>query len=116
MNNVQKGKRGEDIASAYLKLHLYNILERNYRCKLGEIDIIAKKGSCIVFVEVKYREDISKGLPREAVTARKQAVIRRCAECYIMQKHIKDSDFRFDVIEIVGKKFGKGIEHIKNAF
>jgi Holliday junction resolvase-like predicted endonuclease len=65
---------------------------------------------------VKYREDISKGLPREAVTVHKQAVIRRCAEYYIMQNDIKNSDFRFDVIEIIGKKFGKGIEHIKNAF
>lgn len=116
MNNVEKGRKGEDIAANYLRLHFYKILERNYRCHAGEIDIIAKKGSCIAFVEVKYREDTSKGLPREAVTPYKQGRIRRTAEAYIASNSIKDCDFRFDVIEIIGGKFGKDIEHIKNAF
>jgi putative endonuclease len=98
-------------------LHLYEIICRNYRCKSGEIDIIAKKDGYIVFVEVKYRKNTSKGLPREAVTPYKQAKIRRTAENFIMEKDIKNTDFRFDVIEIVdGGIFRKEIEHIKNAF
>jgi putative endonuclease len=117
MNTTQKGKIGEDLAVAFLRLHLYKIPERNYRCHSGEIDIIAEKGGYIVFVEVKYRHDTSKGLPREAVTPYKRSRIRRAAEDYIVCKNIKNKDFRFDVIEIIDKgKFRKEIEHIKNAF
>jgi TIGR00252 family protein len=112
MNNVEKGKFGENIAALYLRLHFYKILERNYRVKTGEIDIIAKKDNYIVFVEVKYRKNISKGYPREAVTAFKQNQIKRTAMNYMMSHNIEDNDIRFDVIEIIGKK----VEHIKNAF
>lgn len=111
MNNVEKGRIGEKIARRYLKLRLYKILETNYRRKTGEIDIIAKKGRYIIFVEVKYRKNINKGLPREAVTPFKQRQIKRTAEMYIMENNVKN-DLRFDVIEILDKK----IEHIKNAF
>lgn len=111
MNNVEKGRIGEIIAKNYLRLRFYKILETNYRRKTGEIDIIAKKGKYIIFVEVKYRKDTSKGFPREAVTSYKQRQIIRTAEMYIIENNIK-SDLRFDVIEILGKK----VEHIKNAF
>lgn len=111
MNNVEKGRRGEKIARRYLKLRLYKILEMNYRRSTGEIDIIAKKGSYVVFVEVKYRKNADKGLPREAVTAFKQRQIKRTAEMYIAENNLK-CDFRFDVIEILGDK----VEHIENAF
>ncbi len=111
MNNVEKGIVGEKIARRYLKLRLYKILETNYRRRTGEIDIIAKKGSYVVFVEVKYRESIEKGLPREAVTPFKQRQIKRTAEMYIVENKVKD-DIRFDVIEIIGRN----VEHIKNAF
>lgn len=112
MNNVEKGKLGEIAALMYLKAHFYKILEHNYRTPLGEIDIIAKKGSYIIFIEVKYRKDISKGYPREAVTAFKQNQIKKAAMQYIQNKKLYESDFRFDVIEILGKR----IEHIKDAF
>lgn len=111
MNNVEIGNKGENIASRYLKFRLYKILERNYRRKTGEIDIIAKKGGYIIFVEVKYRNNTNKGLPREAVTSFKQRQIKRTAEMYILENNLK-CDLRFDVIEILGGK----VEHIKNAF
>ena len=88
MKSQAKGKLGECIARIYLRLHLYKILEKNFRTNTGEIDIIAKKGETIVFVEVKFRTNTEKGLPREAV------------------------NIRFDVIEILNFK----ITHIKNAF
>ena len=112
MNNVEKGQKGEKLASLYLRLHLYKILDRNYRAKTGEIDIVAKKGTYIVFVEVKYRTSVNKGYPREAVTPFKQNQIRRTAMVYLMDKNLTDYDVRFDVIEIIGNN----IEHIKNAF
>lgn len=111
MNNVEKGRKGEKIAQRYLKLRLYKILETNYRRKTGEIDIIAKRGKYIIFIEVKYRKNADKGLPREAVTPFKQRQIKRTAEMYIVENNVK-CDLRFDVIEIMGKK----VEHIKNAF
>ncbi len=111
MNNVEIGQKGENIATRYLRLRLYKILERNYRRKTGEIDIIAKKGGYIIFIEVKYRNNTDKGLPREAVTPFKQRQIKRTAEMYILENKL-DCNMRFDVIEILGKK----VEHIKNAF
>lgn len=111
MNNIEKGKAGEKIAQRYLKLRLYKILETNYRRKTGEIDIIAKKGGYIVFIEVKYRENAYKGLPREAVTPFKQRQIKRTAEMYIIENNVK-CGVRFDVIEILGGR----VEHIVNAF
>lgn len=102
------------MAVVYLRLHLYSILERNYRAPSGEIDIIAKKGSVYVFVEVKYRSNASKGMPREAVTVYKQERIRRTAQHYMAANNINENstDIRFDVIEILGRK----IEHLKGCF
>ncbi len=111
MDNVEKGRNGEKIAQRYLKLRLYKILETNYRRKTGEIDIIAKRGKYIIFIEVKYRKNADKGLPREAVTPFKQRQIKRTAEMYIVENNVK-CDMRFDVIEILGDK----VEHIENAF
>ena len=111
MNNYEKGRIGEKKAKNYLKRKWYKILETNYAKKTGEIDIIAKKGKCIVFVEVKYRENTDMGLPREAVTPFKQRQIKRTAQMYILENNIK-SDVRFDVVEILGDK----VEHIENAF
>ncbi len=114
MNNRATGNKGEDIAVWYLKLKLYKILARNYSAHTGEIDIIAKKGETYVFVEVKYRRDVSKGLPREAVNYYKQNKIRRTAQHYLAANKINEfnADIRFDVIEILGKD----IKHLKAVF
>jgi putative endonuclease len=114
MNSRQVGNRGEDMAVRYLQLRFYKILERNYRTASGEIDIIAKKGNTYVFVEVKYRSNVSKGMPREAVTVQKQEKIRRTAQHYLATNNINENstDIRFDVIEILGQR----IEHLKACF
>lgn len=112
MSNVSKGKSGEDMAVKYLKRHFYKILACNYRCKMGEIDIIAQKGSYIVFVEVKYRKDTEKGLPYEAVNYRKQQHIKNTALFYLMENDLGEPNCRFDVIDILDKK----ITHYENAF
>ena len=113
MNKRSIGNIGEDIAVKWLvKNKNYNILDRNYSAGCGEIDIIAKKGKTIVFVEVKFRTNTEKGLPREAVDYRKQKHIQNTALCYLKYKNCMDSDIRFDVIEILNFK----ITHIKNAF
>lgn len=110
--NLIKGKNGEELAIEYLKNHLYKIKAKNYKCKLGEIDIIAEKDDVIVFVEVKYRRDDSFGMPREAVNYYKQRKIRLVAEVYIKQNRLFNRSCQFDVIEIIDSE----ITHIENCF
>ena len=119
--NKSVGDFGETSACTYLKHRGYKILERNYRNRGGEIDIIVEKGSYVVFVEVKTRNSEDFGAPSEAVNAVKQQKIANTAMAYIMQ-HRPDNDFRFDVIEVMYKKSVFGgfktvkVNHIENAF
>jgi len=114
MNTKEIGDFGEKQATKYLKKNGYKIIEKNYKNKIGEIDIIAqeKKTKTLVFVEVKAKSSDFFGLPREMVDDRKIHKIEQVATAYLMEKHCLDIDFRFDVIEIL-----KGeITHIKNAW
>lgn len=111
-NKRATGSRYEQLAGKYLEEHGYEIIQYNYRCRSGEIDIIAKDGEYLVFCEVKYRKSISKGYPAEAVDVRKQQVIAKCAMYYMMVNHLADVPCRFDVIAILGDE----TTLIKNAF
>ena len=117
-NKRQTGAYYEQAAGHYLEQLGYEILEYNYRCRSGEIDIIARDGAYVVFCEVKYRADGRKGAPLEAVDSRKQNVIFRCAMYYLTEHHLEDVPCRFDVIGIQGKDGMKDAEvtYIKNAF
>lgn len=106
------GVTGEQEAKNYLVKKGYKIVKMNFSCKIGEIDIIAMDKDTLVFVEVKARNTAMFGLPREAVTAKKQYKIRRIAELYLQRYSTLDQKIRFDVIEILGDK----ITHIENAF
>lgn len=110
------GKAGENAATKFLKKSGYKILERNFRKTYGEIDIIAKCGENIAFVEVKTRKNDCFGTPAEFVTKEKQQKIIKCAYTYIQEQNI-DAEFTFDIIEVYmdGRKI-KEINHIKNAF
>ncbi len=113
MNRRKIGAAYEKEAAAYLEKQGYRILERNYRCRFGEIDLVAEEGDYLVFVEVKYRSGQIKGDPLEAVHERKQRTIRRTAMWYLTEHSISGSSpCRFDVVGITGKK----IRLIKNAF
>ncbi|MCL5292144.1 MAG: YraN family protein [Actinobacteria bacterium] len=105
-------REGEEMACRYLQRRGFRILDRNFRMRTGEIDIIARKGDLIIFCEVKAREGELFGKPFEAVTERKIQRIRRLAESYIAFKKPDFEDARFDVISIENSK----IEHIENAF
>lgn len=113
-NNKEKGKAGEDKASVYLKSLGYEIIERNFRSRFGEIDIIARNGNDIVFVEVKARRNNDYGMPQEAVGKRKQDKLRKLALLYLEKASVKDPGCRFDVVSIITET-GE-IEHIKDAF
>ncbi|MHB8092544.1 MAG: YraN family protein [Syntrophales bacterium] len=110
------GKRGEELAAVYLAKVGYRIIERNYRCIFGEIDIVAEEGGSIVFIEVKSRRSIAYGDPQLAVGARKQKKISMVALNYIEEKHQHSRNARFDVVAVKILPAGTTIELIKNAF
>lgn len=112
------GSFGENAAAEFLEDADYEILKRNFRLKMGEVDIIAEKDGCIVFVEVKTRKSTAFGEPAEYVDSRKQMRIRRAAACYT---DVVNNDVRFDVIEVLYEGDGERmrvtrINHIENAF
>jgi putative endonuclease len=106
------GKRGEDRACQYLRALGYRIVERNFRCKLGELDIIARDGSTLVFTEVRSRTDSRHGTPLETVTWPKQRRIAQVASYYLSVRQPRFDTCRFDVVGITGEN----IEHVKDAF
>ena len=115
----EEGLSGEDGACQYLEQKGYKILRRNYRTYVGEIDIIASKGSTLSFIEVKTRSSELFGKPREAVTLAKQQKIRRSAENYLaMTKLINNiPDLSFDVIEVIRSRGQiKSINHLERCF
>lgn len=113
---IPLGKKGEDLACAFLLSHGYIILERNYRIRLGEIDVICKKGPEMVFLEVKTRRSQTYGSPEESVTPRKQEHIRRVALAYLKQYRLTDQAIRFDVITVLFQGNQPLINHIEGAF
>ncbi|UCE51582.1 MAG: YraN family protein [Desulfobacterales bacterium] len=110
------GEKGESIAVRYLKKKGYKILEKNYRTKLGEIDIIAKDKDTIVFVEVKSRRSWQFGNPKGAVTPAKQRKISKVALYYLKTNDRSNAKARFDVVTITATRDKSKIEIIKNAF
>ena len=109
------GNAAENAAAEWIKKNKgYIVLERNYSCAAGEIDIIAKDKDTTVFIEVKYRKNTKKGYPSEAVTETKQKRIIRTAMAYVSQNNT--DNIRFDVAEIVEKDGRKYIRYIENAF
>lgn len=114
INKRKIGSDYEEMAVSYLKEKGYEILERNFQAKLGEIDIIAKKGEVIVAFEVKYRSSNRYGSPQVAVTKKKQQHISRVFMLYILKNKLSlDRPYRFDVLALT--KDGE-IKHIENAF
>mgnify|MGYP004534568929 CR=1 FL=1 len=112
-NRRQIGTEEEALAAVFLRAQGYEILEQNFRCRLGEIDIIARDGSALVFIEVKYRNTGVSGSALTAVNPAKQRVISRVAEYFLtVEYHSMDLLCRFDVVGIDGDEF----TWIKNAF
>ena len=112
MNKRETGTAYESAAARFLETKGYRILERNYRCRFGEVDLIAQEGDAIVFCEVKFRRDLRAGHPLEAVDLRKQRRISKCALCYLTEKRLSGQECRFDVVGICGEE----TILIRNAF
>jgi len=115
------GARGETLAREMFESLGFRVEEQNYRCRVGEIDLICIKDKLLVFCEVKSRTSLLFGMPQEAVTGKKIRHIRRVASWYLSQymrlsRFYNDFDMRFDVVEVVfvGDEFE--ISHVENAF
>ena len=113
---ISTGKRGEELAVAYLAEAGYRIVERNYRCLFGEIDIVAEEGETLVFVEVKSRRSDAYGDPQLAVGHQKQKKISMIAVHYLAERHLRHRLARFDVVAVKLLPAGHRIELIRNAF
>ena len=116
MQNKELGKKGEEVAFRFLKKNGYRILERNYVCKLGEIDIIAKEKDTLAFIEVKTRTSTLFGPPQLAVTHSKQMQLSKAALYFLKEKRMENVKARFDVMAILLEQTGEKIELIKDAF
>jgi putative endonuclease len=113
---ISLGRLGEDLARERLKGLGYRILKTNYRCPLGEIDLVARDGDVLVFVEIKTRRNEPLGQAKEAVTRRKQAQLSKVALAYMKSNNLWGSKARFDVVAIGLIDGKKEIEVIKDAF
>ena len=116
LTRIATGKRGEDLAAAYLSEEGYRILDRNYRCIFGEIDIVAEEGETLVFAEVKSRRSFAYGAPQLAVGREKQKKMSKVALHYLAEKHQRHRTARFDVVAVNLQTTESRIELIRNAF
>lgn len=112
------GATGEAAAAVWLQAHGYDILERNFRTRCGEIDLVARTGDAVVFLEVKSRTSARFGHPSEAIVARKQRRLLRLAEAYLRSRHLEGCVVRFDAVAVHLDAAGRvvEIEHIADAF
>lgn len=112
-NNRKIGSHYEQQVAAFLEKNGFQMIERNFRCRSGEIDLIAKDGEYLVFIEVKYRKSASSGYALEAISPRKSRQVRKVAEFYLYRKgYPENTPCRFDAAGVDGKR----IHYIKNAF
>jgi len=110
------GSLAERLAARYLTTQGIKIVERNYRCKLGEIDLIGKDKDYLVFIEVRYRKHCDFGTPASSVDVKKQNKLKRAANHYLLKHGAYDHSARFDVIGLSGSLFRAKLQWIKNAF
>lgn len=115
---INLGKFGEKVAAIFLKRNGYVILERNFSCPFGEIDIIAKDKEAVAFIEVRTRQSDEYGLPVESIRRAKEKKLIRTAWFYIKGRNLEDSLFRFDVVSVLigNRRRRPEVGLIKDAF
>lgn len=116
LDRLRFGRKSEKRAARYMESKGYRIIEMNYRCRFGEIDIIARSSDILVFCEVKARSNRTFGTALEGITGAKVRKIRKTAEYYLMTKKLKNIDCRFDAVTVDQSGSKTVIEIIPNAF
>jgi len=112
----QRGRKGEFLAGEFLQSRGLRIICRNFRCPIGEIDLIAWDEETIVFVEVRSRYSANYGLPQESITKTKQRRLTRLAQWYLKQNRLEGKPARFDVVAIDWQRLEPKISWLVNAF
>lgn len=117
-NRKDKGRAAEEAAASYMEQQGWLIVERNWTCRSGELDIIAEKEGILLFVEVRSRSGTGYGLPAESIDGRKIQQVRRTAEVYLHRFGISDRQIRFDAVAVMlGRNLEiRSLEHIEDAF
>lgn len=115
-HNSLIGKIGEELATKYLQDNSIKVIQRNFYCRFGEIDIIAKDKNELIFIEVKTRTTNKYGKPSEAVNFQKQKHMRKSIEYYLYSNKIVNTKIRIDVIEIYLDQYKYKLNHIKNIY
>jgi putative endonuclease len=116
LTRPRPGQRGEDLACAFLRENGYRVRARNFRCRAGEIDVVAERGGVTVFVEVKERHGSSHGQGFEHVTWAKRRRVLKAARLYAAQNALLESPLRFDVVSVDWKDGRPHVRHDENAF
>ncbi|WP_457571354.1 YraN family protein [Desulfovulcanus sp.] len=114
--HLRVGRSGEDLAASYLRKKGYKILDRNWRCNFGELDLVCRHKQVIVFVEVKTRSASTSVLPSEALTHHKRKRLLKTATLYLSKNGLWDQRCRFDLICVILENNSADIEHVQNAF
>ncbi len=114
--HLELGKAGEDAAATFYRRRGYRIVDRNYRCRAGEIDLVVRRGRLLVFCEVKTRTSALWGAPAEAVGPLKQNRIRRSAGIWLAEHRGSRRELRFDVISVAVAEGGLELTHLPGAF
>ena len=111
------GAKGEKLAEEHLKRRGYKIVERNFRCRQGEVDIIAQQGECLVFVEVRTKKSYGYGTPEESITIAKSERLISLADSYIQTLDTPPPSWRIDVVavELTPDDKVSRLDHIENA-
>ena len=112
----ETGRRGEDVAAAFVARLGWRLVERNFRCRAGEIDVVALDGDTVVFVEVRTRAGPGFGTPLESVDGRKQAQVGRVARYFLSARGWHERPARFDVIGVRLDAAPPAVEHVRGAF
>jgi putative endonuclease len=113
---LKTGRQGEELAAHYLRKKGYVILERNFKCPFGEMDIVARHGDVLIFIEVRSRRSEGFGEPLESIRLIKQKKLSRIALCYIQKYHLQGRKARFDVLGVKIRPEGHEIEMVQDAF
>ena len=116
MRRIRTGRQGQDLAAGYLERAGYRIIARNYRCLFGEMDLVARDGAAIVFIEVKSRKSDRFGPPQSSVGPKKQKKMSQIALHYLEQNQLHACEARFDVVAVSLLPAGHRVELIQNAF
>lgn len=116
-NTTALGRLGEKLAREHLRKKRYNIVDHNFRCPQGEIDLVVRKDKAYRFIEVKFRRTMDYGLPEESVVRRQQRRIRKAAQVWLSRRHLPmNSEMHFDVLAISERGGKQKYEYIEDAF